>query len=179
MKLLSCLVVVLLAFGHDSPAQATSNSTWNDISNVGEIGLVTVALGVPVVRSDWPGFRQAATSLGVTEGISLALKAVIHEQRPDGSGNDSFPSGHSALAFASATTLYRRYGWQVGFPAYAVATITAGARVAANKHHWYDAVAGAAIGSASGWYFTDKFNNQVQVLPWVGDGGGVVVSVSW
>ncbi|RLA58543.1 MAG: phosphatase PAP2 family protein, partial [Gammaproteobacteria bacterium] len=102
------------------------------------------------------------------------------EERPDNSDDDSFPSGHTANAFASATTLYRRYGWQAGVPAYAVATLTGVARERSRQHHWYDVVAGAAIGGISGWFFTDAFNDKVQLVPWVDSkGGGVAVSMRW
>jgi hypothetical protein len=41
-------------------------------------------------------------------------------------------------------------------------------------------VAGAAIGGVSGWFFTDAFNDKVQLVPWVDSkGGGVVVSMRW
>ena len=161
-------------------AYAVSNNTWADISDVSVFALAGSALVVPVVRDDWEGARQAALSLGIAEGIALLGKATIHEQRPDQSDNNSFPSGHSALAFASATTLYKRYGWELGVPAYALATLTASARVAATKHHWYDALAGAAIGSSSGWFFTDAFNNKVQLIPWADSkGAGIEATLAW
>ena len=81
-------------------AYAVSNNTWADISDVSVFALAGSALLVPVVRDDWEGARQAALSLGTAEGIALLGKATIHEQRPDQSDNNSFPSGHSALAFA-------------------------------------------------------------------------------
>jgi len=174
------LVMVLLALGITPSAKAINNHQWSNISNVGAYTLTVSALALPAVRGDWQGFRQAAYSLGTAESLSLGLKSAIKEQRPDNSGNDSFPSGHSALAFASATTLYRRYGWEVGVPAYAVATLTAYARVDARKHHWYDVVAGAAIGAGSGWFFTDAFNNRVQLLPWADSKSvGVLVAMPW
>ncbi len=164
-----------------SPAvNAASHKTWANISDVTAITLASTALVLPVVKDDWEGAREAAYSLGTAEGISLLGKAVVHEERPDHSDNNSFPSGHSAIAFASATTMYKRYGWEVGMPAYALATLTASARVAAKKHHWYDAAAGAAMGSASGWFFTDAFNNKVQLVPWADSkGAGIEATVAW
>lgn len=173
---------LLLAFtlSLSSGANAVSNNTWADISDVGVFTLAGTALIVPIARDDWEGTRQAAYSLGTAEGIALLGKATIHEQRPDQSDNNSFPSGHSAVAFASATTLYKRYGWEVGLPAYGLATLTASSRVAARKHHWYDAVAGAAIGGASGWFFTDAYNNKVQLIPWADSkGAGIEATIAW
>jgi len=164
-----------------SPAvNAASNKTWANISDVTAITLASTALVLPVVKDGWEGAREAAYSLGTAEAVSLLGKAVVHEERPDHSDNNSFPSGHSAIAFASATTMYKRYGWEVGMPAYALATLTASARVAAKKHHWYDAVAGAAMGSASGWFFTDAFNNKVQLVPWADSkGAGIEATIAW
>ncbi|NOS96848.1 MAG: phosphatase PAP2 family protein [Methylotenera sp.] len=173
-------MVLLLALNVNPVANAASDKTWADISDVGSYTLMGTALIVPVVRDDWLGARQAVYSIGTAGVVSLLGKMAIHEQRPDQSDNRSFPSSHAAAAFASATTMYRRYGWEVGLPAYALATLTASARVAANKHHWYDAVAGAAIGGASGWYFTDAFDNKVQFVPWADSKGvGFEASMAW
>jgi membrane-associated phospholipid phosphatase len=63
------------------------------------------------------------------------------------SKNLCFPSGHAALAFATAAALamlwsHRRWRW--GF--YAVAAIVAAERVLENAHWLSDTVAGAALG---------------------------------
>ncbi len=170
-------ILTLLAI---PPAHAMSDSSWEDISDVGAYGLIGTALLLPVVRNDREGIYQAAYSISSAIGISLVGKALVDEERPDNSDNDSFPSGHTANAFASATTLHRRYGWEIGFPAYAVATLTGVARERARKHHWYDVLAGAVIGSATGWFFTDAINEQVHLVPWVdSEGGGMTVSMRW
>jgi len=170
--------IFLLLF--TSSAHAISHNTWEDISNYSVSTLSATALFLPISRNDWQGFRQAAYSIGAAEGMAFLGKQAITEQRPDHSGNDSFPSGHTSNAFASATTIYRRYGWKIGAPAYVLATLTGIGRVKSNKHHWYDVVVGAAIGSASGWYFTDAFNNKVQLIPWADTKSvGLTVSMRW
>jgi len=170
----------LLASGVSPPANAISDNSWEDISDVGLASLIGTALVLPAARDDWGGLRQAAYSIGTAAGVTLIGKTLVNEERPDNSDDDSFPSGHTANSFASATTLYRRYGWQIGLPAYSVATLTGVARERARKHHWYDVVAGAAIGGVSGWFFTDAFNDKVQLVPWIDSkGGGVVVSIRW
>lgn len=180
MKIRYLSLLPILAVFVNLPAHAWSDKTWEDISDVGAYGLVATALVLPATREDWEGLRQAAYSMGTATGVSLIGKALIHEERPDDSDNDSFPSGHTANAFSAATTLHRRYGWEVGFPAYAVATLTGVARERARKHYWWDVVAGAAIGSAAGWYFTDAFDNKVQLVPWAdSNGAGLSVSMRW
>ncbi|MBJ17894.1 MAG: phosphatase PAP2 family protein [bacterium] len=164
----------------DSKAAGSSEDAWLIVSDVGAYGLVVTALGTPVALCDWEGLGGAALSVGVAGGITLIGKVSIDEERPDNSGNDSFPSGHTALSFSSATTLYRRYGWQAGIPAYTVATLTGSARVAGRKHYVWDVVAGAAIGIGSGWLFTEPINDKVRMVPWGNTkGGGAMVSVAW
>lgn len=180
MKVIQCITILLLAFAANVPTHAFSEDTWEDLSDVTAYGLLGTALLLPVTKDDTEGVYQAAFSIGTALGVTLLGKALVDEERPDNSDNDSFPSGHTTNAFSSATTLHRRYGWQVGLPAYAFATFTGVARERARKHHWYDVVAGAAIGTASGWYFTDAFDNEVQLVPWVDSkGGGVSVSMRW
>ena len=99
---------------------------------------------------------------GITYGIAGGLKMTVHEWRPDDSDNLSFPSGHSIFAFAGATVLHKEFGhlspW-ISVAGYSVATLTAVDRVCKDRHHWYDACAGAAIGFLSTeltYYVTDR-----------------------
>lgn len=180
MTFRSLLVTLLMVLGVSPSVHALSNGTWADISDVGVFTLMGSSVAIPAVGKDWKGFRQAGYSLASAQGISLLGKALVHEERPDNTDNNSFPSGHASMAFASATTIYRRRGWKLGFPAYALATLTASARVGAKKHYWHDVVAGAAAGIASGWLFTDAFNEKVQFVPWAdSNGGGVIVTMGW
>jgi len=159
---------------------ASSSEKWETFSNIGAYGLVGVALAVPAYKSDWDGFKQAGYSIATATGIGLIGKSLIEEERPDNSGNDSFPSNHTANAFAAATTLNLRYGWEVGFPAYGIATLVGVGRVESDKHYWKDVVAGAVIGSLAGWIFTDPFDGNVQVVPWTDKyKGGLTVSMNW
>lgn len=168
-------LMLLAACALPVPALA-SYKGWDDASSVGAYGLAAVALGLPLARHDTPGALQAAASLGAAEITTQGLKAIVHEERPDRSNNNSFPSGHTALAFAAAATLHNRGGWQEAVPAYLVASFVGVARVEARKHHWYDVVAGAAIGETSGLLLTHKRDAAVRLLPW-GDahGGGVAL----
>jgi membrane-associated phospholipid phosphatase len=160
-----------------APVEAGPKS-WNTISNIGRDGLVLSAFGVPAVQRDWRGAEQAALSMGAASVETFALKRSITERRPDGSDNQSFPSGHTSVSFAAAATLEKRYGWHAGLPAHIVAALVGVARVKADKHFVHDVVAGAAIGEASGWLLTRRQSGRVQWMPW-GDthGGGVAMSM--
>jgi membrane-associated phospholipid phosphatase len=90
--------------------------------------------------------KDLALALGATSATVGLLKATVSRERPDGSNDRSFPSGHSANTFAAATVLDRRYGGVVGWIAYGAAAFVAASRVIGN-HHWFsDVVAGAVIG---------------------------------
>ena len=81
-----------------------------------------------------------------------AIKYTVREPRPDGSANNSFPSGHTATTFMGAELVRIEYGdespwYSVG--AYAVAT-TVGVLRVYNERHWFtDVFAGAGVGILS------------------------------
>lgn len=109
-------------------------------------------LGVPAGSSWKRRLTVSVVSFGINAAVTYSLKHTIHEMRPDGTDNHSFPSGHTAVAFCGATTLmheYRKVSPWIGVAGYAVATTVAVDRVRRNRHHWGDVVAGAAIGVAS------------------------------
>jgi hypothetical protein len=79
-------------------------------------------------------------------------KSLTKKMRPDGSNNLSFPSGHTAHAFASAEFMRQEYKdvspWY-GYAGYAVAIATGYLRIHNNRHWFSDVAAGAGIGIAS------------------------------
>ena len=114
-------------------------------------------------RSTWPGLIVSdAFSVAIMAATVNGLKYTVKRPRPDGSAFNSFPSGHTATAFMTATMLHREYGWRspwFSIGSYTAATFTAFSRLLNNKHWMSDIVAGAAIGVGSvhlGYFITDK-----------------------
>lgn len=141
-------------------------SAGMDVERVGDglcILLPFYALGHTAVVKDREGAKQLSISLGVSAATTLALKLTVDKQRPDGSGDDSFPSGHTAAAFGGAAFLQRRYGWSYGAPAYALASFVGWSRVYADRHRVEDVLAGAAISLASAYYFVSPRDGGVAV----------------
>ena len=107
--------------------------------------LPAVAGSISLYKDDWVGVVQLIAVTGLTGATAFGLKQVVRERRPDGSDWKSFPSDQSALAFAPAAYLWDRYGWEYGLPAYATAGFVGYARVASDRHHWWDVAASAGI----------------------------------
>ena len=109
---------------------------------------------------DWEGLKQAAFTGVLTVGVGYGLKYLVDKERPDRSNNKSFPSLHTGNSFAGATFIQRRYGWEWGIPAYAVATYVGWSRIYGKKHDWVDVTAGAVLGVGSAYLFTRPFTKK-------------------
>lgn len=113
-------------------------------------------------RSSWGRMLTSdAFSIAILSAAVNQLKTKTQVMRPDGSDRHSFPSGHTATAFMTATMFSKEYGeknpwYSIG--AYSVATVTGLTRMANNKHWLSDIMVGAGIGIIStelGYYFAD------------------------
>ena len=103
-------------------------------------------------RTDWKN-RTAIMIKGqiVNLGMVFLLKKTINNNRPDGS-QYSFPSGHTANAFAGATLLSMEYGKNHKWVPYAAYTVAGGVgimRITKNKHYLSDVLFGAGLGIIS------------------------------
>ncbi|MGB0881811.1 MAG: phosphatase PAP2 family protein [Vicingaceae bacterium] len=81
--------------------------------------------------------------------VTHSLKRGVGKERPDGSSNHSFSSGHTATAFLGATINYHEYkdaSMLYASSGYLFSSSTAGLRVVNNRHWVSDVVAGAGIG---------------------------------
>jgi membrane-associated phospholipid phosphatase len=145
--------VILLLAGTQGAVAASSESLGTDVA----IALPLIAGGITLAKDDWKGTAQLTVDTVATVGLAYGLKHIIRERRPDGSDFHSMPSDTSALAFAPAQFLWDRYGWQYGLPAYAAATFVAWSRVDAEKHHWYDVTASAALAFGVSKIFTTRY----------------------
>ena len=150
-------------------AQAGTGLTWGSGSNLLAMGLPALAAGAAWGQGDTEGFKQLTLSMATTVGAAEVLKSTVHSMRPDGSDNKSFPSGHTAVAFAAVRFMDKRYGEQMAPYTpwlYAAAGMTGVARVQADKHHWRDVLAGGALGWGSAQLWTQPVQGgQLSVLP--------------
>ena len=84
--------------------------------------------------------------------LTYSMKNSTHVPRPDTGQPTSFPSGHTAQAFAAATFMAKEYGnksiwYSIG--AFTVATGVGAMRVMNNRHWVSDVLVGAGIGILS------------------------------
>ncbi len=127
--------------------------------------------------------------------IVYPVKQLSHVERPNGRNFQSFPSGHTAQAFLSATFLHRELrssrfsdlkgrNWIIA-GGYAAAATTGTLRIMNNAHWLTDVLAGAAIGMLAGNLAYDirlGKNHEtptVSVMPFWNRGGGLALTASF
>jgi membrane-associated phospholipid phosphatase len=129
-----------------------------DVGNFGGGLLVQAGAGIAAYVVGRSTGNPGMASLGgdliraqvLTQTIVQGTKFVVGRERPDGSNGLSFPSGHTASAFATATVIQQHYGWKAGIPAFGFAGFVGASRMASNKHYLSDILVGAGIGIAAG-----------------------------
>jgi len=151
-----------------------TNSTGQKFGNIGhdagslpvQFGISGLALGIGAVAKNAPLKNFALDNLQAqlyTGGITYLVKEAFHRARPEtgegayawygpfkGKNNESFFSGHTSLAFSTATMifLHSKRKWWVGVLSYGAATAIGLSRMQQQKHWASDVVMGAVIGSS-------------------------------
>ena len=118
----------------------------------------------------WADTLVIAEAVSIAGALNVGVKYLAGRQRPyayydrqpfyddPNDRNVSFYSGHTSMAFASATAAgtvylmrgYKGAGWALG-GGLALATFTGYLRIGADKHWFTDVVVGAAVGGLVGW----------------------------
>ena len=117
-------------------------------------GLLMLGLDFFHVKSN-SNFANQAVLTGKSVIISLAfvyiLKYSTQVLRPDGSANNSFPSGHTSFAFTLAEVLHQEFKDKplVYITGYTIATTVGAMRMLNNRHWFSDVMVGAGIGIAA------------------------------
>jgi undecaprenyl-diphosphatase len=130
-------------------AEASSALDWT--------GIIITTFGVPLLgllilfTRKQSVVLKGLVSFLIAKAIELGIKAVWHVPRPTTANilvtttNFSFPSGHSAGAFALAMTLYF-YNKKIGIPALIFAALIGISRIFVGAHWPSDVAAGIIIG---------------------------------
>jgi membrane-associated phospholipid phosphatase len=110
----------------------------------------------------------------LTEMLIEPIKFGTQRLRPDNSNRQSFPSGHAAITFATATVIERHLGWKKSVLGYAVASYVAASRLHDNRHYLSDVVFGAAVGSIAGRTVVHHAADYWALAPVYVPGGGAI-----
>jgi hypothetical protein len=131
------------------PAWGKDRSKEHLATQVSDATVSLLALGELSLLTDGRCAKQemldGAEAVVATDLITMALKKAVREKRPHSDAHDSFPSGHTSVAFAMATVVadYKpKYRWL----AYGAASVVGWSRVESGAHRWREVVAGAALG---------------------------------
>lgn len=149
-----CTCLTLVAVLVLRPAVAGDDvETSGDVLRV---ALPVAALALTYRHDDDMGRWQFARAFAANVTATWLLKETIDAERPDGSGDDAFPSGHASMAFQGAAFIHRRYGMDSAWPAYALAAYTGWTRLDSDRHDEFDVIAGAALGVAASFLFANE-----------------------
>lgn len=160
----------------------TSNTVASFGNTFGEWRILIPALSAGYLAGEIAGsdglkgtLLRAGAAAAIATGVTSGLKYTIGRNRPDiaggnfefrpFSGSSSFPSGHTAAAFAIATAVADQTtdGWS-DYVLYGAATLTAMSRINDNRHWTSDVLVGGLIGHLSG-RWVSKQMGPVRVAP--------------
>jgi len=174
------LAGILFALSLSVPVQNARAS--DGVENAGSIIrtlIPAVAYGTTFYLHDSEGRPQFYKGFFTNLAATYTLKTVSSKTRPNGKDDESFPSGHSSVAFQGAAFIHARYGFKYAIPAYLGASFVAWSRVESDNHYTVDVLAGAAIGIASSMIFTRPYKGFV-VTPLADNGFyGIGISRQW
>lgn len=160
----------LLSLAFLFPAESYSQIFKDNDPNVETSGdafivlLPASAVATSLILKDTKGTWQFTKSFVLNLAVTGAMKVLINKERPLQGGDFAFPSGHTSIAFQSASFYHRRYGFKYSIPAYISAGFTGYSRLNAARHDGWDVLAGALVGIGSTWFFTTPLEEkQVQV----------------
>lgn len=109
-------------------------------------------LGVPNEHSVRQLFCRSLTSVFFHSVFVVPIKFCVDEWRPDRGNDKSFPSGHTAFAFAGAEMLRLEYSDVsplIPIAGYGIAVVTCFMRIYNDRHWTSDVLGGAAVGVLS------------------------------
>ncbi|HSK12967.1 MAG TPA: phosphatase PAP2 family protein [Phnomibacter sp.] len=170
----------------DTPGGEKFGETGDAVGDLPfQFGITGLAMGVGLVANNKQWQQFALDNLQAqlfTGGITWIVKELTHRARPytengnyawygpfSGSGHTSFFSGHTSLAFSTATMIFLHSGrkWWVGALGYGVASGVGLSRMQQQQHWASDVLAGALVGTAvSGFIYRqqEKRRSDIQKL---------------
>lgn len=135
----------------------TDKEKARKIGDIVQISLPFYAIVTTIYNDDFvDGGKNFLISFVSTQASVEILKRVVREERPNKSNSLSFPSGHSAASFASASFIHKRYGLNQAIIPYILATYVGYSRVKARKHYTHDVIAGGLLAGMISYFLVDR-----------------------
>jgi membrane-associated phospholipid phosphatase len=112
------------------------------------------------------GLAVGGSAILTTQIFTQSIKSFSGRERPDGSNEKSFPSGHTSTAAVNAALTNRNLEYfyfdphlesSLKFGMNALTLATGWARIEADKHYPIDILMGAALGNFFGVFINDSF----------------------
>jgi membrane-associated phospholipid phosphatase len=143
----------------------------DNLKTVTTLAMVGTALAVPNGDGAWEWKPERLVlevgAVQINNLLTNGLKSVTGRERPDGSDDRSFPSGHASQAFTRATLacrnidhipgLTKAWGLALKTSFQVIAAGTAWARVEGGVHYPSDVLFGAALGNIVAVFVHDAF----------------------
>jgi len=154
-------------FGSGENARQASDTFW--IAT--QLSMAGTALAVPDGDGPWQRKPERLVieelSVLLIAGTTSAIKSLADRERPDGSNDRSFPSGHASQSFAMARMACLNVddlaglgrSWRITLKTTftTFAGLTAWSRVEGGKHYPSDVMVGAALGNFVAVFVHDAF----------------------
>jgi hypothetical protein len=147
--------------GHEIQDDTVEDKPLGSFSKLGDLAgqMIPNAMYVGALYgmyyfTDYVGYKDKSLhmlkSTAYTALTTTVLKKIVREPRPNSNNRESFPSGHTASAFAFASVIGTEHEWYWGAAAYTMAGFVALSRINDNAHRLHDVVGGAVIGLSYG-----------------------------
>lgn len=142
--------------------EASAGRPLKESSRIGEIlgwgGVNLLYVSYQLAKGYWgnnpyalENAEMATEATLYSSFMTILIKSLFIANRPDLSGRDSFPSGHSSSSFAWASIVMARHEWYYGLSAYLAAAFVAFSRINDQKHYFHDVYGGITIGVSYAW----------------------------
>jgi membrane-associated phospholipid phosphatase len=147
------------SFMLDGAVVSESNSLTHFGNMLGDKEGVLALLVAPMLAGKMIGDEKlidaaliASESAVYTGLVTQLVKELSGRERPDGSDDMSFFSGHASFVASIAGSYSETYNWdpKVAIPLHVFAAMTAYARVATDNHHESDVIWGLVVGELIG-----------------------------
>ena len=155
--------VQILTFIQENLRSDIATTFWKAVSALGKAGMIWVLIGVILIII--PKYRRTGCTCGIALGIDVIItnfiiKPIVARPRPYdafpyltslvGPKEDfSFPSGHTAAAFACTFVMLKLMPKKYSVPALILAILIALSRVYVGVHYPSDVIGGFFIGLIS------------------------------